>query len=59
MEERDISTHTPLAGRDSEKCNDCDYDEISTHTPLAGRDGGSAPTAAQAFDFYSHAPCGT
>ena len=34
-----ISTHTPLAGRDSPYfCVLCQF-TISTHTPLAGRDG--------------------
>ena len=33
-----ISTHTPLAGRDSGKASRCRLQKISTHTPLAGRD---------------------
>ena len=35
---RDISTHTPLAGRDQRHCVLAAFDRISTHTPLAGRD---------------------
>ena len=37
--DNDISTHTPLAGRDWMVHKDCDLEyAISTHTPLAGRD---------------------
>ena len=35
---RDISTHTPLAGRDVLLCLYAGLRRISTHTPLAGRD---------------------
>ena len=35
---RYISTHTPLAGRDSRDVKLCRHFCISTHTPLAGRD---------------------
>ena len=34
----EISTHTPLAGRDQNKPEYIPVIEISTHTPLAGRD---------------------
>ena len=34
----EISTHTPLAGRDVGDQNKKRADGISTHTPLAGRD---------------------
>ena len=33
-----ISTHTPLAGRDQHNITVELYENISTHTPLAGRD---------------------
>ena len=33
-----ISTHTPLAGRDSKMFDSHIVSHISTHTPLAGRD---------------------
>ncbi len=35
----DISTHTPLAGRDKIDGDFLGMTDISTHTPLAGRDG--------------------
>ena len=35
---RDISTHTPLAGRDTILDRTENGFQISTHTPLAGRD---------------------
>ena len=35
---KQISTHTPLAGRDSIKRKHKSFSTISTHTPLAGRD---------------------
>ena len=34
----DISTHTPLAGRDAAVAGGVETTGISTHTPLAGRD---------------------
>ena len=36
----DISTHTPLAGRDTDGTLVYSKLMISTHTPLAGRDDG-------------------
>ena len=53
-----ISTHTPLAGRDSADCIDERIQRISTHTPLAGRDRLIALGKTEGLDFYSHAPCG-
>ena len=35
---KNISTHTPLAGRDQNHHNQSHENYISTHTPLAGRD---------------------
>ena len=34
-----VSTHTPLAGRDHQQCCRESRTTVSTHTPLAGRDG--------------------
>ena len=55
-----ISTHTPLAGRDAglEKCTKLVIG-ISTHTPLAGRDEQAEILFSHIGDFYSHAPRGT
>ena len=56
----DISTHTPLAGRDGVQTIKTDESgEISTHTPLAGRDTLRSNDFYVLRDFYSHAPCGT
>ena len=38
-----ISTHTPLAGRDTREADNLSELRISTHTPLAGRDPSDAP----------------
>ena len=38
MQLLNISTHTPLAGRDDFGNAKSEKDKISTHTPLAGRD---------------------
>ena len=54
-----ISTHTPLAGRDSDLWKYFLISVISTHTPLAGRDTAGANTGRRSKDFYSHAPRGT
>ena len=57
MEE--ISTHTPLAGRDLEpEPVWVDLPSISTHTPLAGRDMLAGDSFGSNQDFYSHAPRG-
>ena len=42
----DISTHTPLAGRDLLGVDMSNIPQISTHTPLAGRD-----------KYYAYTPC--
>ena len=55
---RRISTHTPLAGRDSICRMYCSILSISTHTPLAGRDDMDAYEHSERCDFYSHAPRG-
>ena len=54
-----ISTHTPLAGRDTISVYDRGESIISTHTPLAGRDKMSGDELDDWDNFYSHAPCGT
>ncbi len=54
-----ISTHAPLAGRDSHLAPVSLERKISTHAPLAGRDGnrrGNSP--AHFYDFNPRAPCG-
>ena len=38
LRDAEISTHTPLAGRDGDFTILKAYSAISTHTPLAGRD---------------------
>ena len=38
MQLEEISTHTPLTGRDTASDNNSLLDIISTHTPLTGRD---------------------
>ena len=54
-----ISTHTPLAGRDDHLLKIPGDLLISTHTPLAGRDMDAQLILRRINDFYSHAPCGT
>ena len=54
-----ISTHTPLAGRDDIILNGVYDAEISTHTPLAGRDPCPLAFGIRIINFYSHAPRGT
>ena len=55
-----ISTHTPLAGRDTvEPCTYWFRVRISTHTPLAGRDYTRTIYSCRLLYFYSHAPYGT
>ena len=53
----DISTHTPLAGRDAQ------IDKkitprfvISTHTPLAGRDYNLINTSGEVNEISTHTP---
>ena len=53
-----ISTHTPLAGRDSVRARDPIFAMISTHTPLAGRDLFAQTIYFLRLHFYSHAPRG-
>ena len=53
-----ISTHTPLAGRDMNSVVLIGRLTISTHTPLAGRDLSQGNNKSVPFDFYSHAPRG-
>ena len=54
----EISTHTPLAGRDEiVKIINVDK-KISTHTPLAGRDDKDIAPYDFLAHFNSHAPCG-
>ena len=55
----EISTHTPLAGRDKKPTVDIPLLIISTHTPLAGRDEKLQDTISDQGNFYSHAPRGT
>ena len=52
-----ISTHTPLARRDTIEFQKILICFISTHTPLARRDEGSVLDFLLEDDFYSHAPC--
>ena len=54
-----ISTHTPLAGRDQLHLSPHARKRISTHTPLAGRDFVAECNNAAQENFYSHAPRGT
>ena len=54
-----ISTHTPLAGRDTPCFSTGTLNIfISTHTPLAGRDEPNVGEIKTIKYFYSHAPCG-
>ena len=53
-----ISTHTPLAGRDSIMVFLLTFESISTHTPLAGRDARDLKQLGCRIYFYSHAPRG-
>ena len=51
-----ISTHAPLAGRDSEiELTEVLHYEISTHAPLAGRDQAAAPVDVNSL-ISTHAP---
>ena len=54
-----ISTHTPLTGRDGFYQGLQEWLEISTHTPLTGRDISIDETTGALNNFYSHAPYGT
>ena len=54
-----ISTHTPLAGRDHLSKVFYRLYNISTHTPLAGRDSFQLLPDLCQRNFYSHAPRGT
>ena len=54
----EISTHTPLAGRDATGDAEQKWITISTHTPLAGRDQADRDSEAGFTYFYSHAPRG-
>ena len=54
-----ISTHAPLAGRDSDTGREGIMEEkISTHAPLAGRDPARYLTTRREVDFNPRAPCG-
>ncbi len=53
-----ISTHTPLAGRDLQHRLDLRGHVISTHTPLAGRDVRLTSVRLEIKNFNSHAPRG-
>ena len=55
---REISTHTPLAGRDLYSLGISASMTISTHTPLAGRDSADVGLSHRHDHFNSHAPCG-
>ena len=56
---RNISTHTPHAGRDiSPIALFSIIKNISTHTPHAGRDFVPNRIVWDHWNFYSHAPCG-
>ena len=50
-----ISTHAPLAGRDTDTEADESDDDISTHAPLAGRDRRLTPQCS-ALLISTHAP---
>ena len=54
----DISTHAPLAGRDSEFLTPVEAVPISTHAPLAGRDLSVARMDGHPAYFNPRAPCG-
>ena len=51
----DISTHTPLAGRDYSDPDNLSHYQISTHTPLAGRDVQLQPLAS-ILQISTHTP---
>ena len=53
-----ISTHAPLAGRDSNTGAIRSKTAISTHAPLAGRDGREHRERPGAGNFNPRAPCG-
>ena len=59
MQLEEISTHTPLPGRDLNKRLYRGLNIISTHTPLTGRDRCMTAEEAKLKYFYSHAPYGT
>ena len=59
MQLEEISTHTPLTGRDLNKRLYRGLNIISTHTPLTGRDRCMTAEEAKLKYFYSHAPYGT
>ena len=51
-----ISTHTPLAGRDSSDIQQIVDLAISTHTPLAGRDNLPRPPQSYVIPFLLTRP---
>ena len=53
-----ISTHAPLAGRDSHLAPVSLERKISTHAPLAGRDYLWREPQAEQVNFNPRAPCG-
>ena len=55
--ESEISTHTPLAGRDEVSCPQMiELFKISTHTPLAGRDTESVVGTMSGIIISTHTP---
>ena len=48
----EVSTHTPLAGRDNIVVVFFCREEVSTHTPLAGRDGRITGFVSYQTSFY-------
>ena len=56
VQKPDISTHTPLAGRDGSRPDNCPECPISTHTPLAGRDETPLKSHYRAFQFQLTRP---
>ena len=50
-----ISTHTPLARRDTVDLGVTTVPIISTHTPLARRDHDVLAKSLDKYNFYSHA----
>ena len=58
-QQRAISTHAPLAGRDRHPSrHPPPAKAISTHAPLAGRDAAASSLLPFFFDFNPRAPCG-
>ena len=55
---RIISTHAPLAGRDTEHGLRVPALKISTHAPLAGRDRSPCGQGRHSRYFNPRAPCG-